>query len=158
AAPHPDADRLGAVGVGRAVDPRLLDALLAAGRTPVVASIGSHAGRLLNLNADEVAGAIAAGAGGPGGVVARGRARGAVGGGRGLVQAVLAADLPALLARPDVRGGMIPKLESAGRALAGGVPRAWIAAWHGAETLTRLLDGSIVATVLSAGAQEATRV
>src|SRR5262249_2814406 len=59
--PHPEVAALGHVGAGRAVAPALLEAVLAQGRLPVVASIGASAGRLLNLNADDVAAALAAG-------------------------------------------------------------------------------------------------
>ena len=55
---------LGEVGEVIGADASLLDTLVAAGRLPVVASIGLHAGTLLNVNADEVAGAIAATRGG----------------------------------------------------------------------------------------------
>jgi acetylglutamate kinase len=55
---------LGEVGEVVAVDPSLLDTLIGAGSTPVVASIGACDGALLNVNADEVAGAIAAARGG----------------------------------------------------------------------------------------------
>ena len=48
----------------RGADASLLQTLMDAGRLPVVASIGLHEGALLNINADEVAGAIAAARGG----------------------------------------------------------------------------------------------
>lgn len=52
---------LGAVGEVTAADSGLLDTLIAAGSLPVVASIGlGPDGDLLNVNADEAAGAIAA--------------------------------------------------------------------------------------------------
>jgi acetylglutamate kinase len=56
---------LGEVGEILEVDPALLTALTASGLLPVVASIGADAaGALLNINADEVAGAVAAARGG----------------------------------------------------------------------------------------------
>lgn len=56
---------LGEVGTVDGVVPALLDALLREGLLPVVASVGvDHAGDLLNVNADEVAGALAAARGG----------------------------------------------------------------------------------------------
>lgn len=55
---------LGEVGEVTGADASLLDTLVASGRLPVVASIGLHEGALLNVNADEVAGAIAAARGG----------------------------------------------------------------------------------------------
>jgi hypothetical protein len=58
---HPDAARLGQVGAVGAVHPALLHQLMSHGRLPVVASIGALDGALLNLNADDVAGALAGG-------------------------------------------------------------------------------------------------
>jgi len=56
---------LGEVGEVLHADPRVLDAVLDRGDLPVVASIGmDDAGSLLNVNADEAAGAIAAARGG----------------------------------------------------------------------------------------------
>lgn len=55
----------GEVGEVLLADPRLLDAILAGGDLPVVASLGvDPGGSLLNVNADEAAGAIAAARGG----------------------------------------------------------------------------------------------
>lgn len=55
---------LGEVGEVIGADPTLLAALGNAGFLPVVSSIGLHEGSLLNVNADEAAGAIAAARGG----------------------------------------------------------------------------------------------
>lgn len=55
---------LGEVGEVVAVDASLLEAVLAAGTLPVIASVGAHHGDILNVNADEVAGAIGAARGG----------------------------------------------------------------------------------------------
>jgi acetylglutamate kinase len=55
---------LGEVGEVIGADPALLEALVGAGILPVVASIGLLDGDLLNVNADEAAGAIAAARGG----------------------------------------------------------------------------------------------
>jgi acetylglutamate kinase len=55
---------LGEVGEVVGADPELLEALVGAGILPVVASIGLLDGDLLNVNADEAAGAIAAARGG----------------------------------------------------------------------------------------------
>ena len=55
----------GEVGEVVGVDTRILDATVDAGHVPVVASIGAdESGAMLNVNADEVAGAIAAARGG----------------------------------------------------------------------------------------------
>jgi acetylglutamate kinase len=137
--PHRDAAALGAVGEVESIRPALLHALLAAGRVPVVASIGAHAGALLNLNADDLAAALAAGLGAdtlvllsdtPGLVLA------------GEVVARLdPAGADRARAGAEVTGGMAPKLEAAATAVRGGVGRAWIAAWQGAGTLGTLLAG-----------------
>ena len=55
---------LGEVGEVVGADASLLDTLIGAGNLPVVASVGVLDGALLNVNADEVAGAIAAERGG----------------------------------------------------------------------------------------------
>jgi len=55
---------LGEVGEVVGADASLLDSVLASGRLPVIASVGFHEGTLLNVNADEVAGAVAAARGG----------------------------------------------------------------------------------------------
>ncbi len=55
---------LGEVGEVIGADASLLDSVLASGRLPLVASVGFHDGTLLNVNADEVAGAVAAARGG----------------------------------------------------------------------------------------------
>lgn len=62
---QPKGAEFGAVATVAGVQTQLLDALLAAQLTPVIASIGADAeGSLYNLNADEVAGAVAAARGG----------------------------------------------------------------------------------------------
>ena len=55
---------LGAVGEVIGVNTSVLRSLLAAENVPVIASVGLHHGDLLNVNADEVAGAVAAARGG----------------------------------------------------------------------------------------------
>jgi acetylglutamate kinase len=55
---------LGEVGEAVDADGALLQSLVASGLLPVIASIGLHEGALLNVNADEAAGAIAATRGG----------------------------------------------------------------------------------------------
>jgi acetylglutamate kinase len=55
---------LGEVGEAIGADVAVLDALTGSGYLPVVSSIGLHDGALLNVNADEAAGAIAAARGG----------------------------------------------------------------------------------------------
>ena len=148
---HPQAAQLGAVGAIDSVDPSLLLSLLAQGRTPVMASIAATAeGELLNVNADDEAAAIAA-AVGASDLVLLSDTPGLKLAGE-IVPVLDAADLDATLARPDVGGGMVPKLLAAGAALAGGVARAHIAAWSGPDTLVALLErGGPGTTLLERG-------
>lgn len=128
---HPD---LGYVGDVRQVNPAILDRLLAEDLVPVVATIGAdREGQSYNINADTVAGAIAAAI--------------------GAVKVIYLSDVAGLLRDVDdpsslvretssdqvrrlidegiVAGGMIPKIEACLEALDAGVPA------------THLLDGRI---------------
>jgi acetylglutamate kinase len=146
---HADAAVLGEVGEVASVDVSLLATLLAAGRVPVVASLGDDGhGALLNLNADDVAAAIA-GALPARDLVLLSDTPGLLLDGE-VVRSLGADALAQTLARADVTGGMRPKLRAAGVALAGGVGRVHIAAWQGPATLRTLLDGTAVATTLHA--------
>ncbi len=128
---HPD---LGYVGDVRQVNPAILERLLAEDLIPVVATIGSdQEGQSYNINADTVAGAIAAAV--------------------GAVKVIYLSDVPGLLRDVDdptslvrettstevreliddgiVAGGMIPKIDACLEAVDHGVPAA------------HLLDGRI---------------
>ena len=149
AAPHADAARLGRVGEITGVDASLLSTLLADGRTPVVASVAaSDTGELLNVNADDVAAALAA-AVGASHLVLLSDAPGLKLAGE-IVPRVFAGDLAAALASPDVEGGMRPKLRAAATALQAGVGRVHITTWLGPATLGDLLGGSAPGTTLLA--------
>jgi acetylglutamate kinase len=114
----------------------------------VLASLGDDGhGALLNLNADDVAAAVA-GALPAGDLVLLSDTPGLVLDGN-VVRTLGAETLEETLARPDVTGGMRPKLRAAGVALAGGVSRVHIAAWQGPDTLPNILNGTAVATTLS---------
>jgi acetylglutamate kinase len=145
--PHTDADRLGAVGQVRHVDPSLVLALLERGSTPVLASVGDHAGELLNLNADDFAAALA-GALGARALVLLSDTPGLVLDGA-IVPRLPFSGIAGALAHPDVAGGMRPKLHAAHTALAGGAGRVMIAAWSGPGTVAALLAGAGVGTVLA---------
>ena len=144
AVPHPEAARLGAVGVVRGVDPTLLETLLDRGVLPVLASVGAHAGGLLNVNADDVAAALAPALGAEA-LLLLSDTPGLVLGGA-VVPSLDRAALAATLDHPEVTGGMVPKLSAALAVLDAGVPRVAIAAWQGEGTLARLLAGEAVAT------------
>lgn len=147
---HPQGATLGEVGEIESVDTALLEQLLAAGRTPVIASLGDDgAGALLNLNADDVAAAIAA-ALPAGDLLLLSDTPGLKLGGE-VVRTLDPAALDAALAHPEVSGGMRPKLRAARLALAAGVQRVHIAAWQGVDTIASVLAGCGVATTCHAG-------
>lgn len=117
---------LGFVGEPVAVDGTILDTLASQGFIPIVApvALGSD-GHTYNVNADTMAGAIAAAIGAsrfflltdvPGVLDKSG----------GLITDLTPADIPALHADGTVSGGMIPKLETCVRAVEGGVDAAVI--------------------------------
>jgi len=137
--PHSD-PALGEVGVVEAIDTSLLNALLARGLTPVIASIGAWGGKLLNVNADDLAARLAPALGAEA-LVLLSDTPGLVLGGEVVPWLDLAA-LEHALASPEVTGGMAPKLEAARTAVTGGAHAAWIATWTGAGTLPRLLAGT----------------
>lgn len=126
--PHPRAAELGAVGHVTAVHPEFLQSLIADGRTPVLSSIGAVDGALLNLNADDVAAAIAAAIGASTlllltdtpGVVLDGE----------VVATIDLSELDSVIARDDVQGGMVAKLNAARAAIEGGVTQVIITAWR----------------------------
>ena len=151
---HPDAAQLGHVGIATGVRVALLEQLLALGLTPVISSMGASEGALLNLNADEVAGALA------GALKARAffmlsDVDGVMLDGA-LKANIATAELPALLARDDVRDGMLPKLQAAARALEAGVARVLICAWRGPQTFTNVMNGTQPATTVRIAREERT--
>jgi acetylglutamate kinase len=147
---HPDAT-LGAVGTIGRVHSALLEMLLAHGRVPVLASIGHADGELLNVNADDLAAAVARALPARAllllsdvpGVLLDGM----------LVNELTADAALAALAGEQVQGGMRPKLEAARAALAAGVRRVHVASWHGPSTLRALLAGEPLGTALVAEAR-----
>lgn len=146
---HARTEVLGEVGEVVSVEPSLLAQLLASGRLPVLASLGDDgAGGLLNLNADDVAAALAA-ALTAADLVLLSDTPGLKLGGE-VVRDVRAHELPALLEHPEVLGGMRPKLRAVATSLAAGVHRVHIAAWQGPETLAALLAGTGRATTFHA--------
>jgi acetylglutamate kinase len=116
----------GRVGEIERVRPEVLQSLLAAGFIPVVAPVAvDSAGRSLNLNADTAAGAIAAAMGAeklvlmtdtPGVCDAHGA----------LINSLTEQQSAELRAAGVISGGMIPKVECALEALAGGVQKSHI--------------------------------
>jgi acetylglutamate kinase len=146
---HPDHERLGAVGRVRAVNRHLLDVLLAQGRLPVLASIAGRDGRLLNLNADDLAAALGAALGSKLVVLLTDAPGLALGG--AVVPRLGLGEVAAALAGAEVEGGMRAKLHAAARAVAAGVERVQVAGWSGPGTIARLLAGTGGGTVVEAG-------
>jgi acetylglutamate kinase len=146
-APHADSAVLGAVGQVHGAEPALLELLLAQGRVPVLASIGACDGALLNLNADDVAGAVAG--------ALRARALVLLSDVAGLmldgalVSHMTLAELRAALDHQDVTGGMRPKLRAAETALELGCPRVTITSWAGKGTLAALIAGQQAGTTIT---------
>lgn len=149
---------LGRVGEVSEIHPRLINDLTAAGYVVVLSPIGAgEDGGPLNINADHVAGTLAAGLG----------AR----------KLVVLSDVPGLLANPkdpatliselaleearamvtsaSVTAGMIPKLQSCVTALEGGVERAhMIDGSQPHSMLIELFSEAGIGTMLYAGAPE----
>jgi len=155
AAPHPDARRLGAVGRVDAVNPALLETLLAAGRVPVLSSLAADGGRLLNVNADDLAAALA-GALGARSLVLLSDTPGVRLGGEWVARLEGEA-LGDAISHPEVAGGMKPKLAAARAALGAGVSRVQIAGWAGPGTLVALLSATPPGTTIAAAREGALR-
>ena len=130
---------LGFVGDVEAVDPRLLHGLLAQGLVPVVATMGSDTlGQAYNVNADAVAGALAAALGAAKLVVLTdvdGLRRDAQDAASRVAQ-LHADELEAMVTSGTAGGGMAPKATACVAALRAGVPAA------------HLLDGRVAHAVL----------
>ena len=115
---------LGFVGEPETIDPTIIHTAVAAGMIPVIAPIGAGAdGATYNINADTMAGAIAA---------ALGAARlflltdvaGVLDKAGKLLTALTPADIAALKADGTIAGGMIPKLETCIHAVEAGCEAA----------------------------------
>lgn len=120
---------LGLVGHMTGVDAKALGALRGAGLVPVVACVASDGGGgVLNVNADEVAGAVAAELGE--GVCFLSNVLGVLddpADHASLLSELSRADIESRIADGRIAGGMIPKVEAALAALAYGAPFAVIA-------------------------------
>ncbi len=120
---------LGFVGDVSAVNPAIIQRLLAEELIPVVATIGlDNKGQAYNINADTVAGAIAEALQAEKLVYLTDieGLRRDVNDATSLIRQTTAAELEALMADGTLTGGMIPKIESCTRAVRGGVRRAHI--------------------------------
>ena len=120
---------LGFVGDVEVVDPSILERLLAQGLIPVVATIaGDTKGQTYNINADAVAGAIAAALHAEKLVYLTDVAglRADPDDAASLLTTVSVDELDAMVASGRASSGMIPKVEACARAVRAGVPRAHI--------------------------------
>ncbi|MEP6470582.1 MAG: acetylglutamate kinase [Acidobacteriota bacterium] len=139
ARPHARAADLGFVGEIDRVEPRIVEVLLEEGFLPVVASLGVGSdGHAYNVNADTAAAALAVAVGADKLVLLTdvpGIYR-EIDGGRELLSELSPAEARTLVTAGVVSRGMLPKVEAALAAVAGGVPSAHIV---GAETPHSLL-------------------
>ena len=143
--------RLGYVGEVTQVDRGPIDALLAAGYLPVISSVGywgEDPSKLMNVNADTVAGEIAAALGASDLVFLTDVAyvHNSVG---AAIEELRAPDVEALIAAGTVSGGMIPKLRAGAKA-AGAGTRCHIVDGREAHALRAVLDGAKAGTRVTA--------
>ena len=132
-------DELGFVGKPLSVDRTIVDAFLGTGVLPIIASIAIGTdGTLFNVNADNVASAIAA-AYAPSALVFLTDVEGVLTAEGNVVEELTAANCQALVQSTVVTGGMRPKLLSALEALEGGVEEVVIAG--PSRHATVLVDG-----------------
>jgi acetylglutamate kinase len=133
------APELGYVGDVRAVNPTILERLLAEDLIPVVSTIGSDpSGQAYNINADTVAGALAEALGAEKAVFLTDVAGllDDVDDPASLISHVTAAELQAMIGGGRLTGGMIPKIAAALHAVQNGVASA------------HLLDGRVAHVLL----------
>jgi acetylglutamate kinase len=139
--------RLGEVGRVVGVNAELLATLTAAGHVPIVAPIARGTGaELLNVNADEVAGAIAAARGGR--LILMTDVPGVQRGGE-LVERIQAIEIEALLADGTAHGGMVPKLRAALAAATAGCDVSIVDGTDPAA-VRAALDGTATGTTVTA--------
>jgi acetylglutamate kinase len=141
---------LGRVGRMVSVNARLLEQLLAIPVTPVIACLAAAGdGGLLNVNADEVAGAVAGALNAP--VVFLTDVPGVLDDPAdpfSLLPRLTRADAEARIADGRIAGGMIPKVEAALRALDEGAPSALIADGQDRDSFTAALRGTAGTRIL----------
>jgi acetylglutamate kinase len=116
----------GRVGAVRKVRPEVLQSLVGSGLIPVIAPIGADAdGRSLNINADTVAGALAA-AMKADKLVLMTDTQGVCDQAGKLINSLTRGEIARLRGDGVISGGMIPKVECALEALAGGVQKCHV--------------------------------
>jgi len=120
---------LGFVGEVKSIDAAILADILEHGYVPVVCSVAADSeGQSLNLNADTIAGEIAAAVGATKLIMMTDVTGiyGHFGDDSTLISELHVADALKMIAGGKIGSGMIPKVDACVRALAGGVPRTHI--------------------------------
>lgn len=146
---------VGFVATVTGVRRELLDALLVAGRVPVVAPLAlDEEGAVCNVNADDAAAGIAAGLGARRLVLLTDVDGIREAGGRRLAT-IDAAEAEALVADGTIRGGMIPKVRAAIAALGRDGAEAIVADGGAPEALARALGDPGFGTRISGGRRPA---
>jgi acetylglutamate kinase len=150
------APELGYVGDVRAVNPTILERLLAEDLIPVVSTIGSDpSGQAYNINADTVAGALAEALGAEKAVFLTDVAGllDDVDDPASLISHVTAAELQAMIDGGRLTGGMIPKIAAALHAVENGVASAHLLDGRVAHVLLlELFSDAGVGTMITAAA------
>ena len=152
-----DSVDLGFVGQPDSVDVSLLEDLARLGYIPVVASIGVAAdGELLNVNADTLAGHLAAALRAPRLTIAGGTAGVLDAEGRTIAN-LSADDMDVMIASGTAHSGMVAKLVACRRALDGGVAEIAIVSGRGVEDFTSAPGTRITRAVVGRGFSPAAR-
>ncbi|GAB6158682.1 acetylglutamate kinase [Desulfotomaculum varum] len=137
--PGKDGQDIGFVGQVAQVNPQLIETVVKEGYIPVIAPVGSGpAGESYNINADTVAGAIATALQADKliiltdveGILADRNDQ------TSLLSTIKVEEIPALIERGIIQGGMMPKVECCINAIKGGV------------TTTHILDGRVPHAIL----------
>jgi acetylglutamate kinase len=132
---------LGYVGRPSKINPAVVEAALERGMVPVIASLAlSPRGEYLNVNADDLAAALAAALGADR-LLYLTESGGVWDADRKLLPVVRMGEIQNLIRKGIVKDGMIPKLRSCARTLKKGVHEIDIIASHGAQTLMRAIEG-----------------
>ncbi|RPI10422.1 MAG: acetylglutamate kinase, partial [Acidobacteriales bacterium] len=136
--------------VGRPVrsNTGLLDCLTGAGYLPVVACVaGDRQGRIYNVNADQMAVAVASGFQAER-LVFLTNVEGVLDSGKRLLPVLSLDQSEDLIRRGIATGGMQAKLTAAGEALRSGIPQVVIAPGAAENVLARLLASEVLGTRL----------
>lgn len=139
--------RLGAVGIAKPGESKLLEVLLAADFTPVFSSIGLGSdGELLNVNADLAAAAICQLVKGQ--LVLLTDVPGILDGNMQLIPQLTAVEAEALVQQGVIKGGMKVKLDAALETAAALKSNIVVAGWQNPEDLKNLMQDKPVGTCI----------